>query len=29
MDKKNTHPSISPDANYTAIDNPDFFQKYV
>lgn len=29
MDKNNIHPSISSDANYTAIDDPDFFQKYV
>ena len=29
MNKENTHPSISQDANYTAIDDPDFFQKYV
>ncbi len=29
MNKWNIHPSISPDANYTAIDDPDFFQKYV
>ena len=29
MNKENIHPSISPSANYTAIDNPDFFQKYV
>ena len=29
MNKNNTHPSISPDADYTAIDDPDFFQKYV
>jgi len=29
MNKGNIHPSISPDANYTAIDSPDFFQKYV
>jgi len=26
---ENNHPSISKDANYTAIDDPDFFQKYV
>ena len=25
----NVHPSISKDANYMAIDDPDFFQKYV
>lgn len=29
MNKGNIHPSISTDANYTAIDSPDFFQKYV
>ena len=29
MNKENSHPSISQDANYTAIDDPDFFQKYV
>ena len=29
MNKENIHPSISPNANYTAIDSPDFFQKYV
>ena len=29
MTKWNTHPSISPDANYNAIDDPNFFQKYV
>ena len=26
---ENNHPSISKDAHYTAIDDPDFFQKYV
>lgn len=26
---ENDHPNISKDANYTAIDDPDFFQKYV
>ena len=29
MNKWNNHPNISSDANYTAIDDPDFFQKYV
>ena len=29
MNKGNSHPNISKDANYTAIDDPDFFQKYV
>jgi len=29
MDKWNIHPNISQDVNYTAIDDPDFFQKYV
>ena len=29
MNKENIHPSISSSANYTAIDDPDFFQKYV
>ena len=29
MNKENIHPSISPYANYTAIDDPNFFQKYV
>ena len=29
INKENIHPNISPDANYTAIDSPDFFQKYV
>ena len=29
INKENIHPSISPDANYTAIDDPNFFQKYV
>ena len=29
MNKENIHPNVLPDANYTAIDNPDFFQKYV
>jgi hypothetical protein len=29
MNNENTHPSISSEANYTAIDSPDFFQKYV
>jgi len=29
MNGENIHPSISPDANYTAIDDPNFFQKYV
>ena len=29
MNKENIHPNISSNANYTAIDDPDFFQKYV
>ena len=29
MNKENIHPSISPNATYTAIDDPNFFQKYV
>jgi peptidoglycan hydrolase-like amidase len=29
MDKGNIHPNISPNASYTAIDDPNFFQKYV
>lgn len=29
MNKANNHPSISTNANYTAIDDPNFFQKYV
>ena len=29
LDKENVHPSIAKDANYSAIDDPDFFQKYV
>ena len=29
MNKENIHPNISADANYTAIDDPNFFQKYV
>ena len=29
MDKGNIHPNIPQNADYTAIDNPDFFQKYV
>jgi hypothetical protein len=29
LNKENIHPSISVDASYTAIDDPDFFQKYV
>ena len=29
LNKENIHPSISENASYTAIDNPDFFQKYV
>ena len=29
VDKGNLHPNIAADANYTAIDDPDFFQKYV
>lgn len=29
LNKENIHPSISADASYTAIDDPDFFQKYV
>ena len=29
MNKSNDHPSISKDSNYTAIDDPNFFQKYV
>lgn len=29
MNKENSHPSIFQNANYTAIDDPDFFQKYV
>lgn len=29
LNRDNIHPSISEDAKYTAIDDPDFFQKYV
>lgn len=29
LNKENIHPSIPENANYTAIDDPDFFQKYV
>ena len=29
LNEDNLHPSISKDANYVAIDDPDFFQKYV
>jgi hypothetical protein len=29
LDKENVHPSIAKEANYSAIDDPDFFQKYV
>jgi peptidoglycan hydrolase-like amidase len=29
MNNENNHPSISANSNYTAIDDPDFFQKYV
>ena len=29
LNKENIHPSISADASYTTIDDPDFFQKYV
>jgi len=29
LNKENTHPSIPKDAKYTAIDDPNFFQKYV
>jgi len=29
MNKENIHPNVLPDANYTAIDDPNFFQKYV
>ena len=29
MNKANIHPNIPTSANYTAIDDPDFFQKYV
>ena len=29
LNKENIHPSISENAKYTAIDDPDFFQKYV
>ena len=29
LNPKNIHPSIPSGANYTAIDNPDMFQKYV
>ena len=29
MNKENTHPNIPTNANYTAIDDPNFFQKYV
>jgi hypothetical protein len=29
LNKENVHPNIPRDANYTAIDDPDFFQKYV
>ena len=29
LNKDNIHPSVSKDASYTAIDDPNFFQKYV
>ena len=29
INKENTHPNIPSNANYAAIDDPDFFQKYV
>jgi len=29
INKENVHPNIPNDANYTAIDDPNFFQKYV
>lgn len=29
INKLNTHPNIPTDSSYTAIDDPDFFQKYV
>ena len=29
LNKENIHPNILSDANYTAIDDPNFFQKYV
>ncbi|MEI7563935.1 MAG: hypothetical protein WCJ39_10310 [bacterium] len=29
MNPSNIHPSIPVGANYTAIDNPDMYQKYV
>jgi hypothetical protein len=29
MNKENSHPSIPSNASYNAIDDPDFFQKYV
>jgi hypothetical protein len=29
LNKDNVHPSIVKDAEYSAIDDPDFFQKYV
>ena len=29
LNKENTHPSIPQNANYSAIDDPNFFQKYV
>ncbi len=29
LNKENIHPNIPRDANYAAIDDPDFFQKYV
>ena len=29
LNKENSHPSIAKEANYSAIDDPDFFQKYV
>jgi hypothetical protein len=29
MNKENIHPSIPQTATYTAIDDPNFFQKYV
>ncbi len=29
LNKENIHPNITKEANYSAIDDPDFFQKYV
>jgi hypothetical protein len=29
LNKENIHPNITQQANYSAIDDPDFFQKYV